>query len=489
MLDFKYIIMKKISRIKIQLSVIMMLFVLASCVKNDDYDVPDISISEPDIPMDKITTFKTIKSLYEQAVNAGNSTVVIDSETDLFIEGYVVSSDKSGNFFEELIIQNKTDGSTSDADPRLGFKIDINVSSLSDTYQFGQKVYVKMNGLTIGETSGVITIGKGDAVNVEQIQASQFKDIVIRSSEVVDIEPKITGLADLNEWDENTLIQLENMQLNRFELGATYASESYDEFDGLRLLESCDSGISMLMQTSTFSDFKSLLVPQGKGSVTGVFSRDFRDNFNVLIINSSADVNFDNNERCDPLELTCGLATTLGTGNLLTEDFEPQKNNKPIVIDGWTNYIEAGTEAWEGYSSTSSNASLGRSARFQSASSGDESNIGWLITPAINLDAQDGETLRFKTSNSLADSSFMEVLYSLDWDGTEIGVTSATWGVLSDAYVVKDTDSFAEWFNSGSVDLSCVSGTMHIAFKYTGSGQSTFDGVYELDDISIDYVE
>lgn len=481
--------MKKISRIKIQLSMVMMLFVLASCVKNDDYDVPDISFSEPDIPLDKITTFKTIKSLYEQAVNAGNSTAVIDDETDLYIEGYVVSSDKSGNFFEELIIQNKNDGSTSDADPRLGFKIDINVSSLSDTYQFGQKVYVKMTGLTIGETSGVLTIGKGDAVSVEQIQASQFKDIVIRSNEVVEIEPKIVGLADLSEWDENTLIQLENMQLNRFELGATYASESFDEFDGLRLLESCDSGISMIMQTSTFSDFKSLLVPQGKGTVTGVFSRDFRDNFNVLIINSSADVSFENSERCDPLELTCGLVTSLGTGNLLFEDFEPQKNNKPIVISGWTNYMETGSEAWEGYSSTSSNASLGRSARFQSGSSGDESNIGWLITPAINLDNQDGETLRFKTSNSLADSSFMEVLYSLDWDGTEAGVTSAIWGVLSAAYVVKDTDSFAVWFNSGSVDLSCVSGIINIAFKYTGSGQGTFDGVYELDDISIDYVE
>ena len=39
----------------------------------------------------------------------------------------------------------------------------------------------------------------------------------------------------------------------------------------------------------------------------------------------------------------------------------------------------------------------------------------------------------------------------------------------------------------GIVDLSCESGTIYIAFKYTGSGQSTFDGVYELDDISIDY--
>ena len=83
----------------------------------------------------------------------------------------------------------------------------------------------------------------------------------------------------------------------------------------------------------------------------------------------------------------------------------------------------------------------------------------------------------------------MEVLNSLDWDGIEANITSATWGVLSAAYVVKDSDSFAPWFSSGNVDLSCVSGTIYIAFKYTGSGQGTFDGIYELDEISVDYME
>ncbi len=466
---------------------VLIILFSVSCVKDDDYGVPDISISNLNIPQEKITTFKAVKSLYEQAVNGGNSTVIVND--DLYIEGYVISSDKSGNFFEELIIQNKSDNSNPDNDPRLGFKIDINVSSLSDTYQFGQKVYIKMMGLTIGETSGVITIGKGDAVNVKQIQAAEYKDIILRTNEVETITPKIVGLADLTEADENTLIQLDNMQLNRFELGATFASESFDEFDGFRLLESCDSGISLIMQTSTFSDFKSLIVPQGKGSITGVYSRDFRDDFNVLILNSSADINFESNERCDPMEITCGIAPMVGTGNLFMEDFESQKNNKPIEGNGWTNYLEAGSEPWEAWSSTSSNASLGRSARLKSASSGDESNIGWLITPAIDLDAQEGETLRFKTSNSLADSSYMEVLYSLDWDGNEANIALATWGVLSAAYVVKDSDSFVAWFNSGVVDLSCISGTIYIAFKYTGSGQDTFDGVYELDDISIDYVE
>ena len=475
--------------IKLVWLVFTVILFLEACVKDDDFKTPDITIIEPNIPQEQITTFKAIKSLYEQAVSKGNTTVVINDETDLYIEGYVVSSDKSGSFFEELIIQNKVDDSNPDNDPRLGFKIDINASSLFNIYQFGQKVYVKMNGLTVGETSGVITVGKGNAVYVEQIQAVEYKDIIIRSNTIETIAPKICVLAELTENDENTLIQINNIQLNRFELGNTFASEPFDEFDGLRLLESCNSGIQMIMQTSTFSDFKTLIVPQGQGSIVGVFSRNFRDDFNVLVVNSSGDLNFDNETRCDPLELTCGVAEAFGTTNIIYENFETQSNNKPIEIDGWTNYIEAGTEAWEGYSSTSSNASLGRSVRFQSSSSGDQSNIGWLITPAIHLDTQDGETLRFKTSNSLADSSYMEVLYTLDWDGIEAHINSATWGVLSAAYVVKDSDSFAVWFNSGNVDLSCISGTIHIAFKYTGSGQDTFDGIYELDDISVDYLE
>jgi len=474
---------------KILIVVFLIQIVITSCVKDSDYGIPDVSFTEPDIPQNKITTFKTIKSLYEQAVASGNSIARIDEDSELYIEGYVVSSDKSGNFFEELIIQNKIDDSNPDNDPRLGFQVAVNVSSLSDTYQFGQKVYVKMAGLTIGESSGIIVIGKGDGAWVEQIQPSEYKNIIIRSNDIVEIQPKISSIADLNAMDYNTLIQLENMQLNRFELGATFASESIDEYDGIRTLVSCDTGVSIRMQTSTFSDFKSLIIPQGKGTITGLFGRDYGDDFNVLVVNSSADIHFDSDARCDPMELSCGISSVLGTENLLYEDFEPQRNNQPIEIDGWTNYIEAGTEAWEGYSSTSSNASLGRSARFQCSSSGDDSNIGWLITPAINLDEQDGETLRFKTSNSLADSSFLEILYSLDWDGTEATITTATWGTLSNAYVVKDTDSFVPWFNSGAVDLSCASGTMYIAFKFTGSGQDTFDGIYELDEISVDFVE
>ncbi|MDD7884677.1 DUF5689 domain-containing protein [Flavivirga sp. 57AJ16] len=469
-----------------RLLILNMMILFFSCV-DEDYSIPSPDdVENIVIPTNQLTTFKAIYERYEQEKNNGNLIAVINE--DLYIEGYVVSSDQAGNFFEELIIQNKIDAENPDHDPRLGIKLEINVGSLSDIYEFGRKVYVKLKGLTIGESNGVLAIGRGEDSKIEQIQDFEYQNIVLRTSEVAPITPKLSSLIHLTEADENTLVQLDNMQINRFDLALTYAGESTDAFDGLRVLESCESGASILLQTSTFSDFKSLPVPQNKGSIKGIFSRDYGNDLNVLIVSSSSDIIFDSDERCDPMELDCGLAPSFGTVNLFYEDFESQKNNKLITGNGWTNYTESGSEGWEAYSSTSSNASLGRSARFKSASSGDASNIGWLITPAIDLDTQDGETLRFKTSNSVADSSYLEVLYTLDWDGTEANITSATWGVLPAAYVVKDTDSFVPWFNSGNVDLSCITGTVHIAFKYTGSGHEIFDGVYELDAISIDYL-
>ncbi|GAA4280512.1 DUF5689 domain-containing protein [Gaetbulibacter aestuarii] len=466
---------------------IILICFLSSCVQDGPFDIPTDHAEDLDIPASQITTFKVVKSIYDQAANAGNDTAVIESDTDLFIEGYVISSDRAGNFYKELIIQNKTDDSNLDNDPRLGIKIAINASSLSDTYQFGQKVYVKVNGLTVGETEGVFTLGKGTGATVEPIQASEYKKIVLRTQDIVSITPKIETWENLEEADENTLVMLKDVQLNRFELGASFAAESYDEFDGLRHLESCASGVSSVLQTSTFSDFKAQLLPQGTFDIQGIFSRDYGDDFNVLLINSRSDITNEKADRCDPEVVSCGLSNSVGEGILFYDDFELERNNQLIEGSGWTNYIEAGSEGWEAFSSSSSNASIGRSARFNSASSGDLSNIGWLITPSIDLDNYSGVTLQFKTSNSRADSSFMEVLCSSDWDGRKENIRSATWKVLEDAYVVKDTDPFAPWFNSGPVALSCLSGTIHIAFKYTGGGQDSFDGVYELDEVKISY--
>src|SRR5690606_28510017 len=271
-----------------------LVIVFSSCVDDGDYGIPTPTEAQNIIiPTNKLITFKAVYGRYAQAVASEKLIAIFNEGEDVYIEGYVVSSDQSGNFFEELIIQNKVDDSNPDEDPRLGIRLDINVGSLSDTYEFGRKVYVRLSGLTIGESNGVLTIAKGEDQRLEQIQEFEYRNIVIRTSEVVEITPKTTSLIDISQADENTLIQLNNMQLNRFELGATFAGEAIDEFDGFRILESCDSGISIFMQTSTYADFKSLIVPQNKGHVVGIYSRDYGDDFNVLILNSATNINFE----------------------------------------------------------------------------------------------------------------------------------------------------------------------------------------------------
>lgn len=461
---------------------IFLLFLLTfySCVEDSNFDIPITDIQEPNITGSE-TTFQAVVAAYQQAVNGGDSFVTFDQ--DLYITGYVISSDQGANFFEELIIQNKPDGSTSTSDPRLGFKVEINVNSLYTTFQFGRKVYVKLQGLSFGISNGVYVIGKGS--NLDQLQPFEYRDFVIRSTELVDIEPKVTSISNLTEADENTFVQIDDVQFSKDMLGLTYAGEQSDQFDGFRTLESCAGSTSILLQTSTFADFKSITVNPNRGSVKGIYSRDFGDDFNVFIINSPSDLDFTDQNRCDPIELDCGIANAEGSNTIFEDNFETQSLNQLISGNGWTNFIEAGSEGWEAYRDTGSNASLGISARAGSFRSGDVSNIAWLISPLVDLDAQTGETLTFQTSNSFADGSQLELLFSSDWDGNPANIVNATWGILPAAYIVKDTDPFSSWFSSGIVDLSCSTGSIYIAFKFSGSGETGFDGTYELDEVKI----
>lgn len=453
---------------------------ITSCVDNNDFEIPDVTVQEPTLTGDA-TTFNSVVSAYNQAVANGDATVTFD--TDLYITGYVISSDKASNFFKEIIIQNVTDDSSPVDNPRLGFKIPIDQNGLYQNYEFGRKVYINLNGLTFGVRNGVYNLGK--ETTLDRIPSFEVEKFVVRGSEVVSISPKVTSIGALTEADENTYIQLNNMQFTKDMLGKTYAGENSDSFDGSRLLESCDDNLTIPLETSTFADFKSIAVSNKKGSITGIFSRNFSDNQSVLNINSMSDIMFEETDRCDPIELDCGLASAEGANSLFADNFESQSANSAISGNGWTNYAEAGTQTWQAYTATGSNASIGVSARIGSFRSNDASTIAWLITPQIDMDAQDGETLTFKTSNSFADGSDLEILFSTDWDGTEANIKTATWGILPKAYVAQDSDAFSSWFDSGIVDLSCATGKIYIAFKYTGSGDSGFDGTYELDEIKI----
>jgi Family of unknown function (DUF5689) len=433
--------------------------------------------------LEATTTFAAVRARFEQA---GNTYAAFGLEEDpLIIEGYVVSNDAKGNFFDEIFIQN-TSG-TEDLgtnNPRLGLRIIMDKNDIHETFGVGRQVFVILNGLAVDEDGGILSLGIQNESNIVKIPEAFIPYYVVGGTITETIQPLVKKVNKLNEDDLNTLISLENMQFTASQIGLTYAGEPTDNFDGERNLESCDDTGDIRLFTSTFADFKSQLLADGTGTITALYTSNFSNDEYILSIRDLDDINF-NGERCDPPSVDCGLSDTTGAAILFLDFFETQTPNTPISGNGWTNYIEAGTETWEAWFDTSENMSLGISARMGSFNSGDANSIGWLITPEINFDSQTGETLNFKTSNSFDDGSELRVLIATDWDGNENTIPNATWIELGSVTIVNDTDPFTEWVSSGNVNLSCVVGTAHIAWKYIGSGNGNFDGTYELDEIEI----
>lgn len=154
---------------------------------------------------------------------------------------------------------------------------------------------------------------------------------------------------------------------------------------------------------------------------------------------------------------------------------------QPLDIAGWTNFAEAGTVKWnQGYYSGT------KYAEFTSYQSGQPSNIAWLVSPPLNMDASENEKLAFDVAQAYVSSSSnsIDLLVSTNYDGTN--VTSATWTPIAFTKPPLNYDTNFDFFSSGKIDLSSYTGTIYLAFKCKGSGTNfSLDGTYEIDNIRI----
>lgn len=463
-----------------QLFTLVIAVVVSSCVQDDEFNVPDTTLQDQDsLVHGTQISIGALRNLLAQEQNNNQNDILDLEETDTYIVGYVISNDEGGNFFEELILQDTP------KNPTAGVRVLVDANPLFTSFEPGRKVFVKLNGLTLGIDGGVVSLGVRDDDNLGKIAESRLFDYLIRDDETETLVPLPININDFTKDKTNLYVRIDNVQFGAEEvLGdvpKTFAGEPDDEFDGERKLLSCADGLSTVFSTSTFADFKSVLLPSGIGSVRAILTRDFFDEFFIVTVNDPSFVDFSAGERCD----LCGDAQIKGDNILFSEFFETQTEGSPITGNGWTNYTAAGSETWKAYFDDGTNASLGISARIDSFNSEDERTIGWLITPEINFDAQEMETLEFKTSTSFADDSQMVVLFSQDWEGAEETISDASWNPVPAARIAQNSDFFGDWIASGLVDLSCISGTGHIAFKYLGSGNPDRDGTYELDEIEI----
>ena len=453
-----------------------------SCVEDGNFEVPNSLGAEENAALNKLQTEATSGAVTEISIANLKGLLVNGQVTqitsDIYVKGYVTSSDQTGNFYKEFFIQDAP------SNPSAAIKVVTEMADSYNKFNIGREVYIKLKDLYIGEVrsgDGVTAIGGSEfsAGRLGTLTTKQTDSHVLRAANSEEMIPAVVKFSEINNSHVGLFVKVENAQFPTSLVGKTYV-DANDQFDTQRLLESCDGFgyTNFILETSAFAEFKFSVLPAGGGSISAVVSKTFDGSDLVLALNKTTDVIMEGS-RCTPLDAN-------DFTSVFEENFESMTSSNPLGGNGWITFTEVGRFNWRVLTSTDSGNPNSKIASMGAFRSGDASNISWMISPGINLDAQGLEFLNFQTSNSFADESVLEVLISTNWDGTSPNVTTATWQKLP-ANIVSRSENFQNWVDSGAIDLSGFSGTAHIAFKYSGgdNAANTIDGTYEVDNVKI----
>lgn len=275
--------MKTIVNTKFQIAVLISTMLLA-CVTDRSFDIPQ---SNCNIELVANVTYAQVKALYDGKT--------FQIQEDLIIEGYVISSDKAGNFFSVIHFQDNPQN------PTEGFQIEIDQRDSHLFYPVGSKIYIKLKGLYLGKSKKVYKIG-GVFTSFGNISVGRLPTTVVAEhvflscAERIKIIPTPITIDNISEMQANTLVQLSSVEFISEDQDLIFA---IDREETERILKDCN-GNEIVLLNSGYSDFQDELLPPGNGAITGVLKRE-KDDY-LIVIRGLDDFNF-NQEKCDePIE-------------------------------------------------------------------------------------------------------------------------------------------------------------------------------------------
>jgi hypothetical protein len=259
---------------------------LSSCVKKEFDNPPDLSGYDPKLPVThSIRQLKWFNGPYSY-ITGGDTSIVMD---DITVSGIVTADDRSGNLYKRINIEDSTGG----------IQVLINQYSLYNQFPVGRKVYIKCKGLTLGYEGGTPVIGMGvnETMEVQGISGTQIDAHIVKGDVGHPVVPIVVGIGQLqyNTFDSmllNRLITVQGVQFKTpfLPYAQPTGTTNRDLMDTL-------SGRLLTVRTSNYADFAPLPLPNGKGSVTGIFTLftgTTGTKYTQLIIRDTSDVKMTN---------------------------------------------------------------------------------------------------------------------------------------------------------------------------------------------------
>lgn len=251
--------MKKLSFLL--LAVFASSLVMTGCLKKEFDNPPDVSGYDPNL-----TVTHTIRQLKWHNgpfnyVTGGDTSLITQ---DIVVSGIVTANDRSGNLYKRINVEDSSGG----------IQILIDQYSLYNQFPVGRKIYIKAKGLTLGYEGGTPVLGMGvdEQMSVLGIGGSKLNDHIVKASVGHKVNPIVVNIAQLqyNTFDSmllNRLIRVDGVQFKTPFLPYAQPTGTTN-----RDLQDTLSGRLLTVRTSNYADFASLPLPNGKGSVTGIFT-------------------------------------------------------------------------------------------------------------------------------------------------------------------------------------------------------------------------
>lgn len=397
-----------------------------------------------DVPPVEIPIFKLPEGASIISIDSLESRHTVEGELDsindnIYVTGIVISSDETGNIYKSLYIQ----------DASGGLLISLDNSSLYTRYRLGQRIYVKCQGLFLGDYNGMTQLG---AIYAGEI--GRIADPVIDQYLFLDSLPgplpaaKLITINTITSKDLGTLVKLENVHFEDVGLPFSEPGGSTDR----NIVDAADE--KLIMRNSNYASFHTKLIPDGTGTIYGILG--IYSSENQLYIRDLNDlVGFD-----------------WSTIYLVNERFSTGGS-----LGTFTQQSVAGNEVW--IQSSFNDDTFAKMSGYTSGVY--TANEDWLISSSMNLNNYTDEVLKFFTmmNYGTAGDGSLRVYYSTDY--VSGNPTLFTWTELTTA-----TLSPGGWAktSSGDIDLSGITGTnVHIAFKYTCS--TTNVSTWEIGGINV----
>lgn len=250
-----------------------------SCVKDDDYELPDNK---------KVLPSFTGKVVNFTDVIGKTASSVTTYTADEAIEGYVISSDEGGNFYKKIYIQNEN--------KTQALSVALDKSGIYTEFPIGAKVQLRLKGLTTQLNNAITEVGykiykneKSGRESVgsmaEAIYKTHLYDMGGERKTLASLAKEVTSIETVkNDAHVGQLITLKGVHFPAGVVGKTMYDDKNKVGTGTNYKLTDANGKSIDFRTSSFAKFKDEKVPSGTLDVTGVLSK-FNTSWQFMVSN------------------------------------------------------------------------------------------------------------------------------------------------------------------------------------------------------------